>query len=445
MKNIITFLLFLFSFSLLAQEKQVALDKEGKLQSIDKTLEFKLKAFVEYPGFQEARLFQINESLYVLEVIYQPENVVLRAREELNTEQVDELRTKISSLVASRSPSLLLNQEGRTAFLVGSSVISAFYYGTSIAAMTTENGYEAFTGIYLLTTATAIAAPFFLTKNKEMTFAQQHMASYGQTRGIIHGIALPYLFLSDPDYRLVVGSGVAASIAEGFFGYHWATKKNYSWGQSMTVGVYTDFGKLMGLGAGHILGLYDGNVASNMMALSFLAGTATGFLTGNKIAQKDYYTTGDAMILSGAGLLGMALPVSILSYAEPPARTMSLTAVAGTAAGLYIGDKLAQKHDFSYRQGIFTMLSQGVGGLAGMGLGYLLFPALNEDKFLPLSTTLGALAGYALSVRHFGKEENKESSNLSFNLNFNPLGMLQLGKQNNKLDGMPIVVGSIRF
>lgn len=445
MKNIITFLLFLFSFSLIAQEKQVALDKEGKLQSIDKTLEFKLKAFAEYPGFQEARLFQINESSYVLEVIYQPEDVMLRAREELNADQVDELRTKISLLVASRSPSLLLNQEGRTSFLIGSSVISAFYYGTSIAAMTTENSYEAFTGVYLLTAAAAIATPFFLTKNKEMTFAQQYMASYGQTRGILHGIALPHLFISEPDYRLVVGSGVAASIAEGFFGYHWATKKNYSWGQAMTVGAYTDFGMLMSIGVGHFLGFYDNQVGPNMLALSFLAGTATGFLTGHKIAQKDYYTTGDAMLLSGAGILGMILPVSILSYAEPPERLKSLTAVAGTALGLYIGDKLAQKHDFSYRQGIFTMLSQGVGGLAGMGLGFIAFPSLNENKFIPLAASLGALAGYALAVRHFGKEENKESINLSLNLNFNPVGMFQLGKQNNRLDGMPMIMGSFRF
>ncbi|MBI5323865.1 MAG: hypothetical protein HZB41_01045, partial [Ignavibacteriae bacterium] len=64
-------LFFFISHQLVfSQETQVAIDNDNKFYVIDAELESKLQLFTEYPGFIDARLYQLSEGNYVLEISY---------------------------------------------------------------------------------------------------------------------------------------------------------------------------------------------------------------------------------------------------------------------------------------------------------------------------------------------------------------------------------------
>jgi len=81
MKKAMITLLAIFQFvTVQSQEKQVSLDLEGKIITLNASTERKLKLFTEYRGFQDARLWQTSDTTYVLEILYQPEGSQMRAR-----------------------------------------------------------------------------------------------------------------------------------------------------------------------------------------------------------------------------------------------------------------------------------------------------------------------------------------------------------------------------
>jgi hypothetical protein len=370
----------------------------------------------------------------------------------MNPTEVNELRHSITNKIKLKAPNSLTDQSGRTALLIVSTLVGAQYYGTTISALMSEGTFDSSVGAYLLTAGASFYVPYALTRKMEITQGQALMAIYGQTRGIAHGALLPVLFSTEPDYKVTLSLGMAASIAEGILGYRWAKKENFSVGRAGAIGTFGDFGMGIGIGSAYTLGLLDGTAGSNMSALSILAGGAIGTYAGYRISRNDYYTEGDLFALQGAGLLGAYLPASLLYVlgAENSPKLITLSATLGAVGGLYFGDKLALKQDFSNRQGVFIMLSQFAGALTGMGLGYLIDSSDGSDfnrtgKSIALLTGLGWLAGYGIAVKNFSKEINKEDAKLSLNLQLNPLGLLNNSRGNALNMNMPLLMGSIRF
>lgn len=358
-----------------------------------------------------------------------------------------DFRNRVSETIKTRSPNALLDQTGRSSFLITSTLISSLYYGTAISEILESENYATTS---LLTAGAGFFIPYALTKNIEFTMGEATLAVYGQTRGMLHGAALPLLFDSNTNYRLALGFGLAGSIGETMLGYQWAKKHKFSEGQAFVTGIYSDFGMAVALGATHALGLYENNdYEANVAALSTLAGAAGGFWLGNRLAKKDYYTSGDGIVLGGAAFLGAYLPISLVSVAEPEdARFYTLAGTLGAVGGLMIGDKIVKKHDFSVRQGVYIYLSELAGGLVGMGVGYALGSATDNVSTMTVLTGLGALAGYSFMTRNFMKDINKEDSNLSFNLSLNPLGLLSMTGNTGTVtgpQGAPLLMGSIRF
>jgi len=452
MKKILFLMLIFLSGSIIAQEKQVPVDSQGKLKSIDITLEKKLKLFPEYPGFLEAKLYQLNDSSFSLEISYKPEKEVLRTRRQMSLNEAIDFRQLISNNISLKAPQSLLDQSGRTSLLIVNTLVGAQYYGTTISSLISDNSYDFSIGVSLIAAGASFYIPYAITRNLDITKGQARMAIYGQTRGIVHGALLPVLFTSDPNYKLTLSLGMAGSIAEGILGYRWAKKENFSVGRAGAIGVYGDFGMGIGLAAFNSVGLLDGSVGSNMAALSILGGGALGAYAGYRISKSEYYTEGDLFALQGAGMLGAYLPSSILYVlgAEDSPKLITLGAALGAAGGLYFGDRLAFNQDFSTRQGVFIMLSQFAGALTGMGLGLLIDSnernEFNRDgKSVALLTGLGWLAGYGIAVKNFSKEINKEDVNLSMKLQLNPLGLLNKSGINHDHMPLPLLMASIRF
>lgn len=453
MKNILLLVVLFLPLWAMSQERQVSLDADGKINIIDTSLEKKLSLFTEYRGFTEARLYQTSDSTYVLEINYMPGEQILRDRKHINSKEVSALRSQISEKLAQKAPYSLLDQSGRTGLLVTSTVVGTLYYGTAISTIISPESTAAYTGIYLLTAGMSFYLPYTTTRKLEVSKGQSGMAMYGLTRGIAHGMLLPVVVSSDVDFKIPLALGVTGSIAEGILGYKWAKKHHFSEGRAGAIGTFSDFGMGIALATAHVSGLFDGNKAGNIAALSVLTGAGAGLYAGYRLTQSETYSTGDVIALQGAGLLGAYLPPSLLFVAgvEEP-KLMTLAAALGGIGGLYLGDKLARKQEFSTRQGVFISLSQVAGALTGMGCGYLL-SGKNEDyyyndkqaKLVTILTGIGATAGYLVAVRNFSKEINKEDKNLSMQLQLNPLGLLNLSQNEPASMGTPLLMGSIRF
>lgn len=455
MRKIIILYAFLLTalFAVNAQERQVTMDNQGKVKSVDAEMERDLKIFSGYKNFKEARIFQTSDSTYTLEILCQQGDETVRDTKAFNNADLQAFRDTVSGRILRLAPQITLNQEGRPLFLLTNTIIGLGFYGPSLPAIIDFNDDKLSVTTYLLTAGASYYLPYLLTKNKEVTYGDAIMSYYGQTRGAINGICLPFLFDESPDYKTVLGMGLLGSIAEGITGFSLASRNKYSSGRATAIGTYDDFGMAIGLLSSGFLKLDN----SSAVAGAVLLGSAAGLAAGFAITNKDYYTWGDALILNGSGALGMSMPLSLVMLFTNPdkdnSRLYTLTSAIGAIGGLYAGDKLAGKFDFTTKEGIFTDLSELAGGLVGAGLGYLL--SNNDDtayKPVMIMGSLGALAGFALSAKAYSKNAGSESSkskNVSFNFNVNPSGLFNLANRQSsgktRMMDLPLLTCGIRF
>ena len=99
------FVLLLFQINAtLCQEVQTNVDLDNKIEYITKKLEQKIQMFPGFNNFQEARLFKISDSLYVLEILYKPGEQLLKNRKMLNPTEVLTFQEKVTAKLLQESP-----------------------------------------------------------------------------------------------------------------------------------------------------------------------------------------------------------------------------------------------------------------------------------------------------------------------------------------------------
>ena len=84
-----------FSSVLFAQEKLVKIIPKADILINEKKKGVKTYLSVEYEGFTEARLFQLTDSTYALEIFYEKEDTLFKARKYLSQVEVNEYREKL--------------------------------------------------------------------------------------------------------------------------------------------------------------------------------------------------------------------------------------------------------------------------------------------------------------------------------------------------------------
>lgn len=448
MKTVLIAIAFLSALTLKAQEIQVSIDEEGKVEFIDAKLEKKLGLFPEYKGLKEVRLFQISDTIYVLEILYQPGNKLMKHRQPLSEEQVKDFRKKVTARIQQQVPEVVINQEGRTMLLISTTAVSLGYYGYAVPSVLEVGDPKASVGLYMLTSGAGFFISFAATKNRRITAADAIMSIYGQTRGIAHGISLAFLINENPSSQALFGLGMLTSIGEGLGGYAWADKTNMTAGTASTIGAMGDFGIGIGLGTAHITGLLN-NVNNRKLSASILLGSAAGIASGVLLAKNQSYTKGDALVLRGAGFLGAYVPLAAMVIAEPSnEKAYTVAATFGSVAGIAMGHILTKENDFTTGQGILICLGEVAGGLIGLGTGYLITPDARElEKVLVTTSALGAIGGFALITSIYTKKAKAEDKSYSFNLNLNPYGLLGLatGNKQQYKSQVPIFSARLRF
>lgn len=446
-----TFLFITLTLKLIGQtEIQVSPDADGKLDIITADQENRLNLFAEYENFKEARCFKLNDTSYVIEIMYEEDGDVKRAKKYYTAEAFFAFRNEVSSVILQNAPETILNQEGRSRLLTASTTVGLTYYGWALpTGLNVEDG-KLYLGMYMLTAGTSFFLPYAITRKQTVSPSQADLFIYGQTRGILHGNLINLALMEDPDQTFGSFLGLSASITEGVVGYHWARKEKMSRGDALTIGLYGDFGMGIFAASSYTFGLLDDDGIRRLSA-STLLGAAAGLTLGNYMQNRYSYTVGDIYMQRSLGFLGAYVPVAIALIAETEdAKVVTGLAAAGSIGGLALGHHIAENNDYTASQGRLIALGQIAGGLLGLGTGYLI-SSDNSDSYKVLLTgsVIGSIGGFALMNKVFTNRKVKgKDKKQAFNFSLNPQGFIGLSQKEYLSDprmAAPMVYASVRF
>ncbi len=417
--------LFLCAFlTLHAQDTQVAVDNDGKKDVIEASLGSRIDLFKEYPGFIEARLFEMAQNEYSLEIYYKPDDRILRKRINYTSEDVHALRGKVSAALRVMQSDTTLNQDGRAKLLIASSVAGLGYYGWAIPAALDMQSSKAIASTYMFTSALSFFVPFAATRNSTVTEASANAYIYGTTRGIIHGLAInAVIFGNDGHYRRKLAFSMAGSLAEGVALYKVSSLQNWSTGRAELSGVGGDFGLLIGLSTPILFNREGGR----LQPAAGLIGSAAGMAAGHRLAGREHYTQGDAYVLRGAGTMGSYTALSVTNLSDTENENIYAGAfIVGSVGGLVLGHRLAYDRDFTAAQGTFIELGQLAGWFTGLGIAYLIKdPASSDSRLFMTLSAAGGIGGYALMYNIFAdKAREKAAGRTSWDFQFTPQNIL---------------------
>ncbi|MBM2816696.1 MAG: hypothetical protein HW421_3458 [Ignavibacteria bacterium] len=425
----------LFSlFTVYAQETQVPMDLDSKVDVIDSQLEAKLALFTKYQEFVEAKLFKSSDNSYFLEISYKIDKKMNRLREPMTESQVQEFRKKVSQCIADKCPIVLLDQEGRTELVLGTTLLGIGAWGWMLPVALDIEDSRSFVATYLLAGAASFFAPFLLTQNSVVTDGMARLSVYGGISGIAHGLFLNNIFRSGNQYPTVVL--LLTSLAESYAGYQIASNWQISEGKADVLTAMATFGLGYGCGTAYVLDGYD----TEQISAGALIGTGAGYLIGNLMANSQNYSRGDAAVMSTAGGLGAYISLAAMVMAEVDDSQSFLGGILiGGAASIYAGDRLVVGKNFSNSQGSFITLSTIAGGLTGAALAYIITAGSSDiatmKTFVGLSA-LGAASGYYIMYDYASEKAVDPAYRSSLNIDINPFGVASIFRKSWTPDGI---------
>jgi hypothetical protein len=416
------------------------MDAENKIDVISADLDLRLQLFTEYQNFQEARIFKQNDSTYVLEISYKVDNKLSRYRLPMNLVQYEDFRAKVTLRLKDEKPMLTINQEGRSEFLTGTTLLALGYYGWAIPTGFEMNDARANVFIYLTAGGMGFLIPYISTRHSTVTYAMSSLSIWGGMMGIFHGICLYDLLKGD---RNVDGNGLllagsVASLSELIVGYNIAKSTNMEPGKASMISLMGTNGILYGVGLSE---MFNMNNSNNIGWSSLgLLGSFGGMFVGNAMANSQYYTRGDATVVTNTTILGYLVPLSALVVADANNSGKSLwwgLTLSGATLGTITGALLVKNEDFTSSHGTYITLSTLAGDLFGSGLGYLISGNndQNTGKVVFGLGTVGAIAGFAIMYGSLKDEAAVPGTRGALDFNVSPLGLYSMMNKNRSTFG----------
>jgi len=411
-------------------------------------LQKKFDLFGEYSNFQEARIFQLPDSSYVLEILYRSKGKLFKDRKSITAQDIQELRQSLITRLQREQQKSTLDQNGRTKLLIASTLLSLGYYGWVVPEALNINNEKLGVATYMFSAGAGFIIPYLATKNRSVTNAAATLAVYGATRGILHGHLLAHTLNEQPSSRQSFTTSMLVSISESFLDYQLATRRHYSTGRVETMGVTGDFGLLLGAYFG-IFNHYFNDDIGRKASASMLAGSGLGFWTGKLLSDKYTYSRGDARVLESITLLGAYIPLSLVRLTNTNNEKIYIgSSFLGTLAGIGLAHYWLRDKNFSYSHGVFVELGELTGGLLGFGLAYIATPDnVDRSKIYMNASAIGATAGFLLMYKSFVSAARIKSDKLSsFNFSLHPESLLGLMIKNEQKElRLPVASLSIRF
>jgi hypothetical protein len=441
MKNtlkIISLLLFaITSVSVFGQKTTVPLC--DKIEIVNADLEKKLNLFSEYEGFQQALLFKENDNSYILEIVYKPKDIFKVEQKSLTKVELDAFCEKINQSENIENV-LNLNQDGRTEFLISSTISGlGFYAWVTPIALQIENERPQI-ATYMLIGGSSFFVPFLATKNRKVTTSMARAYSIGTGTGIGHGLIIRNLMELNNDYpnqdyaksdrRFLIAAAMGMGEGLGLM----ALADKYDLPVSNVSMIAT--GGVWGAGWGAATGSlflsenedYDKEVLKT--SIPALIGSGAGMYLGHKVFQKmPNMTNGDVLVTNAYGILGGVASATVVDLAVDfdkinEMKLLMGSMTAATIGGMAYGLHRTSDYDYTTSEGAYIGLSEIAGGLLGIGVGYLIMTDNFESETALVSATVGATAGLLLVDSYIRKRSLKVNTSIgNFDFGFNPMGI----------------------
>ena len=443
------------------REVQIPVDASRGVVEIDPRLRTELGLFPEIAGFISARLFRIDMGGYVLEITHDALGVVTRERRRLGDSDLAVFRADLQTRLTALGRERVVDRSGRAGFIVGQAAVAVGYHGWAIPSALGVESSRGQVASYLLIGASGFVGPWIITNNKAVSVGQRDAGFWGATRGIVYGLVLGALVApeesTDPRvfdntaHRVRVGTGSVVSLLGTVAGYNAARLANHDPGTVALWSAAGDFGLGVAFATSYVLGLYDDPVRectdfcpeTDYSAMrdghAVTLGLGLASLYGAKRwGDIEDYTVGDARALRSFGLLGaQALLGPAVYFFEDDqsneGRKIAAMALAGTGVGLALGNRALRRTSLTGGEGLLVLTGHVAGGLAALGVTYLLDKDGDADAEVYLTTSalgsiLGSLATFnavkgGSSVTEESNRDSRESSRRA-QLSFHPQAAL---------------------
>ena len=416
-----------------AQETQVSLDSAGAILRVDPDLQEKLALFSEYSGFEEARLYRLADSTYALEVFYSADGKSLKKRTIFSWREGEDFRSRLSEVIRERLPEINLDQDGRTALIIGTAVYSLGYYGWAVPIAADFSDSKTSVATYMLIGSAGFFVPYLATSGSRVTAGDASFALGNGQLGIGHGFLFSML-VNDQETQIEnrIGYSVAMSVAELIAGYYIADGTGMSAGKADAIVTGGIFGTGLGVGTAYLIDRFDNQQLVGGLGL---LGSGLGYLGGTMLAANQHYTTGDAQVLFSTGILGGFIPLALVDATNTEdAKSYFAASMVGNVVGVTAGHMLLRGKNFSTSQGSFILLGEIAGGLLGTGFAYLTGSSQGDNSTLYLSASaVGSLAGFGTMYYLLSSHAGHDDTGSLLQFNFSPLGlaMYARGEQRN--------------
>ena len=470
---VIMLLIMTSAISVRGQEKQIPFDVDQKIQSVTPDLAKRAGLFQYVHQFQEAKVYQLPDSSYVLEIHYLRDWQLYKERRPITVQELDDLRATIAMKAATPTDPLAPSPAARVKFVTGMMFLGLGYYGWALPVIVEPDNENGNVGLYFLGSGLTFLTAYYSTPARGIPESAAMLGLYGGTRGILHGFVLRQWIDtdSDPDNddeaQTMVGAGMVMSIMETMAGYSIARNSRMMPGTAGVIGACGDFGMLVGGATGSLIGkgidrrkdehhyyydypyFYDSDdehiYQRRWTYGSALVGSAGGFLAGALLARDEPYTKGDGRVLLAAGLLGIGAAFSFNDVFNTGSEDKTEAAlIAGPVVGVAAGHLLTRGKDFSSEQGTIVFLHTLTGGLLGLGISQMVNTANdNDEDFAIVYVTAGGAGAFLLGYSTFRHAaESAAMSQLDFHAA--PTGLLARG-ENGERRVVPGVALRIEF
>lgn len=384
-------------------EQPVSFDAEGRILTMTPPLAVRLGlAPPVWPvtgPYTESRLYDRGDETFVL-VVARDGGVV--ERYPLGAAERDELIRAVTEGMATTGGMTtmerpdLISMPAKGQFVRNQTVGAGIVYGPCVAAFADEGAAQG--ALYWATVGTTFFVTAKISKGRDISKAQNHMATDGIWRGALIGNAM--LYIADPDNddgKSVAAATLAGSLAGTALGYHAGAPLTDGEARAATFG-----STLTTLVAGGLLGTagaFQGDEPRAEVG-ALVAASLAGYPVGLGYARRAPYgvTAGDVDVLATGSILGAIGASSFIADADVEAEPACAVVTAGLLAGAWLSDHaFVRRYDFTESEGRLMSLGALAGSLVAMAI-----PTAAESDDARVYLGLGTAGGVAgmLLTRH---------------------------------------------
>ncbi|HET9452741.1 MAG TPA: hypothetical protein VFO66_00555 [Gemmatimonadaceae bacterium] len=412
-------------------ETPVAFDSAGKVRSLTPQLVARYgltaPAWPVEGTFVEARLFSISGGAHVLTVerpggamerysLSDADVVAIRA-------SIDAAMTRTGATPVEARPHVI-SEPARNAFARNQMLLSLALYGPLLASLADDG--KTGTALYLLGAGTSFFASLAISKELQVTRAQNHLATDGALRG--YGATAAFIYASGADVgrKTYSALGLAGALGGSVLGYK--RGKGMTDAEAEAATTISTLAAAAGFGATAAISSID-NTDGRIPVSTMLGAGIIGYAFGPSYPRTARYTVtrGDLQMLSLASILGTAVAFTPIIDEDLDDQVGFGALTAGLIAGAYVGDRaLVRNFDYTMSEATQIQLATAAGAAMGGALAVLVEPpAQGVMGLITGGGIIGAMAGHALSnpARAGGASAPERSSGAS-RLRFDPTALV---------------------